>query len=632
MIQPLSVRRKSLALLTVGLSGLVITTAATAETSADDAYLLPPVYVSASRLPAENLADGARNVIVLDSEEIARRSPESIADLLSGLPGVDARSRGPFDVQTDLEVNGSTYSQVLVLVDGMRVNDPQTGHHTLNLPLAPEDLERVEITYGQGSAVHGPDAVGAVVNLVPRSNPANRLNLTGHWGNTLGNNTFEDALGVARGGQDASLSYGLRSEWGSIWAAAGKSRSSGYRADTDFDVDRALVSARIPFVKGDLSLLWGVQDKAFGANQFYGNSNSVEWTRNWIYSARYRRPTGSGRSIEGSVAYKRHRDRFVYERGNPAFSENIHTSELVTVQLHATVASGYWGAVVAGSEVAQEKIDSNNLGDRNQSRGAVFSEYRGDLGPWNYNAGVRLDSHEEFGLEGSPSVAVSFRPSSKARYFASAGRSFRAPDFTERFLNCCGNQGNPDLEAENAWTLEAGTQIAPTDAVQIAATVFSRFERHLIDYIGRGDPPVWKAENLGEMRTDGLQLTAAAHWPLVRTQLDYTVVDKEQTLESGVQSKYVFTHGRQQLGLRVDHSLRAGFEAGWLLTMKERIVQEDYMLLDLIIQRRFSYGRSLLRVRNLTDRRYESALFSPDPPLGVPMPGRWFSLETQIDL
>ena len=188
MILSIFSRRHSPSLFVVATYSLLTSVAFASESAnpaEDAAYLMPTVYVSASRLPPagaqmDKAADAVRNVIVLDSAEIARRAPESISDLLSSLPGVDTRTRGPFGVQTDLEVNGATFSQVLVLVDGMRVNDPQTGHHTLNLPLAPQDLERVEITYGAGSAVHGPDAFAAVVNLVPKRNASNRLDISGN--------------------------------------------------------------------------------------------------------------------------------------------------------------------------------------------------------------------------------------------------------------------------------------------------------------------------------------------------------------------------------------------------------------------------------------------------------------------
>lgn len=621
MIRPTFLCPNLLATIMLATCGLVTTAAGASdagETSQGDAYLLPPVYVSASRLPAQDM-DVARNVIVLDSEEIARLAPESISDLLSSLPGVDARSRGPFGVQTDLEVNGATFSQVLILVDGMRVNDPQTGHHTLNLPLAPRDLERVEITFGAGSAIHGPDAFGAVINLVPKSDPSNHLVLAGHWGDTLGPT---EVSGV---GSDANLSYGINGTWGSIRAAGGKSRSDGYRDDTDFDTDRALVSARLPLAGGDLSLLWGVQDKAFGANDFYAPFTSKEWTRAWLYSARFRRNASAGRTLEGGVYYRRHRDRFVLVEADPSIYENNHTNELATAQVHGTLATGTWGALLAGGELAQEKIDSNNLGVRDKNRSALFSEYSGNRGRLSVSAGARFDRHEDFGWEPSPSLALSFRHTSKTRYFASAGRSYRAPSFTESFYEDPSHIGNPDLGAESAWSFEGGTQITATSAVSLTASGFVRFEDNLVDYIRVVDTPPWVAQNLGEMRTAGFQFAGSGNWRLLRTQLNCTLVNKEQTLAGGLQSKYVFTHPRHQLGLRVDHPLRAGFEAGWRVAWKERQVQQNYTLVDLVLARRFSHGRSLLRIRNLLDERYQSVL-------GVPMPGRWFTVETQIDL
>ena len=124
--------------------------------------------------------------------------------------------------------------------------------------------------------------------------------------------------------------------------------------------------------------------------------------------------------------------------------------------------------------------------------------------------------------------------------------------------------------------MEGGTQITPTSSIDMTAMGFVRFEDNLVDYIRPVDTPPWAAQNLGEMRTAGIQLAAAGTWPFVRAHLDYTLVDKEQTLDSGLQSKYVFTHPRHLLGLRVNHSLRAGFEAGWRYTFKERQLQEDF--------------------------------------------------------
>ncbi|SVC07812.1 uncharacterized protein METZ01_LOCUS260666, partial [marine metagenome] len=153
-------------LLTVTATALATTTSVGADSTPLPAALVPPVLVSATRLSD----DGAqtRHIVVLDRDEIDRRGASSLAELLGTVPGFDAQTRGPF-AQVDLGMDGATYSQLVILVDGMRVNDPQTDHHTLNLPLTPADLERVEILHGAASSVHGADAVGGVINLVPRT-------------------------------------------------------------------------------------------------------------------------------------------------------------------------------------------------------------------------------------------------------------------------------------------------------------------------------------------------------------------------------------------------------------------------------------------------------------------------------
>ena len=593
-------------------------------------YRLPTVYVSASRIP-DTLGAVGRNVVILDRQEIERRAAVSIADLLDGLPGVDARSRGPFGVQTDLEVAGATFSQVLLMIDGVRVNDPQTGHHNLNLPIEPGDLERVEVVYGAGSSVHGPDAFGAVINLVPLRETATRLDLGSHWGRSLRDSAGvgTDVAGVST---DVAIRSGWSGDWGRIWVSAAKHRSDGYRANTDFDIDRVFVGATKQIRNGELSLQAGVQDKEFGAQDFYARPRpSKEWTRGWLYSAQYRGSPAAGRNVTVRAFYRRHRDRFVLLIHNPAAYENRHVSERAGAEGSATLASGTWGAVLAGAEVVRESIDSHNvnpswsgLGEHGRWRTAFFSEYAGNRGSLSLSAGLRFDRHERFGSESSPSLAVSY-PLNGNRLFASIARTYRAPSFTEFYYEDPDNLGNPDLGAEQGWSYEAGVQVRPIQGARLRAAGFARYENDLVDYVREDTTEPWKATNLGEMRTLGFQVQAERSWPHLRPQLNYTWVDKEQTLEEGFLSKYVFTHPTHQLTLRLDHTVTAGIDAGWQLQLRERSRLEDYTVVDLVLSRPFSYGRSLLRVRNVTDEKYEAVE-------GVPMPGRWFGLETQIDL
>ena len=594
------------------------------HTAADEPYRMPEVYVSASRI-AGDLETSGRNVVVLDRQEIERRAATSIADLLGGLPGVDARSRGPFGVQTDLEVAGATFSQVLVLVDGVRVNDPQTGHHNLNLPLEPNDLERVEIVYGGGSAIHGPDAFGAVINLVPREVLGTSVDIAGHLGESL-----DDEGGA---GSDVTVRRGWSGDRGSLWIGAGRRWSNGYRINTQFDVNRVFLRGSTSAASGTLTVQAGLQDKEFGAQDFYG-APSKEWTKVWLYSAQFRRAPGSARSVVARAFHRRHRDRFVLLVDDPAFYENRHLSERAGFEGSATVVSGSWGTLLAGGELARESIDSRNLnsprfsglGEHGRWRSALFSEYRGWLGAGvGFGAGLRFDRHEVFGWETSPSIGLSY-PWRQHRLFASAARAYRAPSFTEFYYEDTRNRGNPDLAAESGWYYETGIETAALRGARLRSSLFARYENDLVDYVRTDTTQQWVATNLGEMRSVGVQLHGDRSWgPRFRSQVDYMWIDKEQTLSPGTLSKYVFTHPTHQLTLRLDHTLLAGISAGWQAQMKQRTGQDDYTLVDVVISRSFGFGRSLLRVQNLTDKRYEAVG-------GVPMPGRWLSLETEFEL
>ena len=602
------------------------------HTAADEPYRMPEVYISTSRI-AGNLATSGRNVVVLDRREIESRHALSVADLLGGLPGVDARMRGPFGIQTDLEVAGATFSQVLILVDGVRINDPQTGHHNLNLPLEPNDLERVEIVYGAGSAVHGPDAFGAVINLVPRqAMETTTVELASHWGETIDNvaGVASDVVGV---GTDLTIRHGWNGERGQLWIGIGKRRSDGYRTNTDFDVDRIFLRGNTAVLNGDLSVQAGLQDKEFGAQDFYG-APSKEWTKVWLYSAQFRQAPASGRSVVARAFYRRHRDRFVLLVDDPAFYENRHLSERAGFEGSAMVASGSWGDLLAGGELARESIDSRNLnsprfsglGEHGRWRSAFFSEYGREAGALGISAGLRFDRHEIFGWETSPSVGLSYSWR-QHRLFASAARAYRAPSFTEFYYEDTRNRGNPELAAESGWYYETGIEIREIRGARLRSSLFARYENNLVDYVRTDTTQQWAATNLGEMRSVGVLLHGERRWwdSRLRSQVDYMWIDKEQTLEPGTFSKYVFTHPTHQLTARLDHALTAGISAGWQAQMKQRTGQDDYTLVDVVISRTFSFGRSLLRVQNLTDERYEAVG-------GVPMPGRWLSLETEFEL
>src|SRR5688572_19963513 len=99
---------------------------------------LDPVTVTASLNPARSSQTG-RNLIVIKGERFAQLPVHSIDELLRYVPGIELQARGPMGAQSDIILRGGTFQQVLVIVDGVRVNDPNTGHFTTYIPIRSEE-------------------------------------------------------------------------------------------------------------------------------------------------------------------------------------------------------------------------------------------------------------------------------------------------------------------------------------------------------------------------------------------------------------------------------------------------------------------------------------------------------------
>jgi iron complex outermembrane receptor protein len=120
-------------------------------------YDLAEIEVSAQRSPAL-YSQVARIVSVIERKEIESSPAQSVQDLLEYVAGVDVRQRGVEGVQADVSIRGGTFDQTLILLNGINITDPQTGHHNLNIPLSLSQIERIEILEGPAARVYGPNA------------------------------------------------------------------------------------------------------------------------------------------------------------------------------------------------------------------------------------------------------------------------------------------------------------------------------------------------------------------------------------------------------------------------------------------------------------------------------------------
>ncbi len=343
------------------------------------------VVVTGAARPVE-LGSVTRAMTVITREQIARLPVQSVADVLRLASSVDVRMRGVRGAQTDFAVRGANFGQMLVLVDGVRLNDAQSGHHNGDIPVPLDAVERIEVLYGPGSSLFGADAFGGTVNVITRRavDAPSLVVQGGSFGLAAG----RGQVGFERGAVRESL-------------AVSADRSSGFMYDRDFRT--AIVRSQTALGSAtNLSLSY--LSKEFGANNFYGgNAPSREWTDQTLVAADHRFTDVRGWSTTASASYRTHGDRFLFNQLQPQLSDNRHRTHAVLGGVSGARRVGGAGTLTVGVEGGGDWIRSTNLGDHSTARVSGFGEWRQEIGTRTQIDGtLRVDRYNEFGTSWSP--------------------------------------------------------------------------------------------------------------------------------------------------------------------------------------------------------------------------------------
>ena len=558
------------------------------------------VVVTAAASPVE-LETVTRTLTVITREQIARLPVHSIADVLRLTAAVDVRARGERGVQTDFAVRGANFGQMLVLVDGVRLNDAQSGHHNGDIPVPLDAVERIEILHGSGSSIFGADAFGGTVNIITRKavQSASAVVETGSFGLVAGRGQF----GLARGGVREVL-------------AAAVDRSSGFMAERGFVT--AGVSSHTSLSERT-SLLASYLWKDFGANGFYGPSPSHEWTNQGLLAAEHRLSTRGAWQFGATSSYRTHGDHFLYDVNRPGVSENRHRTHAVLGALRGSRAVGTRGSVTTGVEAGADWVRSTNLGDHDTRRVSGFAEWR--FAPavrTQIDTGVRVDRYTEFGTAWSPSLGVGWWPSNVVHLRTSAARAFRVPTFTERYYSDPANLARPEVHAETAWAEEAGADFLPADGWIASATVFARQDHDVIDWLRPTPADRWRTYNIRDVDTVGAEFSLRRTWGNGSfVQGGYAILDVNAAAVTQL-SKYVLDYAPHSIVGAASVEMPAGVALAPRLEFKRRTRstgRSEYAVVDLRVSRAFGIYEIRIEGTNLADVTYQEVL-------GVAMPGR----------
>ncbi|HUS08444.1 MAG TPA: TonB-dependent receptor, partial [Bryobacteraceae bacterium] len=439
------------------------------------------------------LQESDRAVRSVDADRL-RLLANTFADLLHLDASLDLRQRSPNTLQGDLSIRGGSFGQTLILLNGLRLNDVQSGHHNLDVPVPMEAIGKVEILKGAGSTLYGSDAVGGVVNFLTRTPEASELRLRTAVGN-FGVNQQQGSLTYARHKLTQQLSFA-------------RDFSTGFRADRDY---RNLSFASLTHLVsslGSTDMTLANNDRPFGADQFYGNYNSWERTRSWFAGLKQ----SLGNHTEASIAFRRHTDLFVLYRDRPQVFTNRHAVEGFQTSLRRWEDLGSNVKLHYGVEGYRDSIESNNLGLHDRARGAGYAalDVRA-LRRFSFTAGVRDEVYGSFNHQVSPTVSAGVWVSPSLKLRTSVSRAFRLPTYTDLYYHDPANAGSPNLRPEKAWGYEGGMDWNPSSKLRVEATVFHRRERDGIDFVRRSAGDLWRATNFQHLTFTGVEASVTAN-------------------------------------------------------------------------------------------------------------------------
>lgn len=613
---------------------------------AADTNTIQAITVTATRLPS-NTASTGRSLFVLTRKQIEAMPVASVDEVLRFVPGLETQQRGPFGTQTDFVMRGSTFSQVLVLVDGMRINDPLTGHYNSYIPVALSEVEQIEVLRGPAAALWGPDAVGGVINII-----------TGTFSYNTQRDTTTSANIDVGGGSNGLLSFrgGGSVQQGATLLSGGVTgfSSTGYaRANqppADFTLLTGSVSTRYNLgTNSSMALRVGGDSKDFDARYYYTRSTadqSRETVQTLWLQGMVQHVTNNG-TLRLDVAFKRLRDQFNF---NPTFSSiNSHTTEYANALLSSHFSLSDYVVVGGGLQADQRSIVSTDRGNHKTLHVGAYALSTVTLNNFVINGSARVDYDKNYQWQFTPQASAVYTLGILGLRGA-VGRSVRAADYTERYVSTNlpapltpgRNLGNPNLSAETNWSWEVSTDLSPSRCVTASVTAFSRNGNNQIDYAPTNsnsipnnttlvpDTMYFYAQNIASVQTQGVEMQISGHYDIaeqcvLRYVLGYTIVDISST---GAQTKYLTTTAKQlgtmmvtldwdrlQLTISGLHKLRNADSAPTI----SAVLTPSYFVANAIARYRIAHkAGAYIQVNNLANLRYTDVL-------GAQMPGRWFS-------
>ena len=596
------------------------------------------VIISENRLQVP-FAKRNKNIEIITSQEIANMSVKSINEVLTFINGVDVRQRGPFGTQADISIDGGTFEQALILLNGVKISDPQTAHHTMNIPVSLDAVERIEVLRGPMARVYGVNALTGAINIVTKSFVKNTVAIHTQTGSSLKNKEEGDGSGKYWGGGVQVVGQLGNDKTQNLFSVS-TSKSNGIRYNSSTEDKRIYYQGTYHVNKQNL-LDWsvGYVDNAFGGNGYYaapGDRESYEIVKTLFAHFSSKHYFGDKFYISPRISNRYNSDDYRYYRNDLSKARSLHKNNTLSFELNSRLNTSI-GQFGLGLEVRDEEVKSNNLGNHTRENFGSYLEYRAELfSDLTIHLGAYSNYNSSYGWELYPGVDVGYQIIPNWKLNINIGKSQRIPSFTDLYLKQPANIGNPDLKSEYAWQYESSI-IGEVGETKMELRYFYRNINDFIDWTKNiGDTNdvniiskiPYQPVNLGHNTMHGVGLSISRKFQLssnryFRYALGYNYLAAEElAYESGVMSKYVLENLKHQVLLRLEY-----LSGPWTIHSGNRLIKRElndaYFVSDLKLGYRFKGWSFYMDVNNISDASYKESGT-------ILMPGRWFSAGVNI--
>ena len=459
---------------------------------------LDSILITSSRIDLL-FSKNSRTITIISSEDIQKSTATNVADLLQNVTGIDVRRRGIDGMQSDIYIRGGHFNQTLVLIDGIKTEDPQTGHHTMNMMIPLENIERIEIIKGPAARVFGQNAFLGAINIVTKKRVETNISVETKTGSY--NRAF---VGVTAASNLKKSSHQIHFS---------HNETEGYRSNTDFENQNYFLKSSFNTKGNSIDVLASFAERKFGANNFYTNSpsfNEYEETQTSLVGVSTKFVSNK-LTIKPKVYWKRNQDMFLLKREDPSFSRNFNISNKVGAEINTSYTSKI-GITGFGIDVAKISLSSNNLGDQDRTMFNAFVEHRFSFAnnKLDITPGVSLNYFSDFDFHVFPGLDIGYKLNNQFKIYGNIGYSYRIPTYTELYINIPNFlSGNENLNPEKALAEEIGIQYTKNN-FKMSSALFRREAEDLIDYVKQTeDSPVFLAQNLRKITSNGFEVNAS---------------------------------------------------------------------------------------------------------------------------